>query len=46
MELAPSIGNAMFGAGTKLKASLHIIRKLKSTFDGGQMIKKKFPSRL
>jgi hypothetical protein len=32
MELALSIGNAMFGVGTELKASLHIIPELKSTF--------------
>lgn len=31
----------MFGVGTVLKASLHNIPKLKSTFDAGQMIKKK-----
>lgn len=46
MELAHSIGNAMFGVGTVLKASLHISLKLKRTFDGGQMIKKIFSSRL
>lgn len=43
MELAHSTGNAMFGVGMMLKASFYIIPKLKSTFDGGQMIKKKFP---
>ena len=42
--MAHSTGNAMFGVGTVLKASLHTIPKLKSTFDAGQMIKKKkFP---
>lgn len=37
-ELAHSIRNAMLGVGTALKASLHIILKLKRAFDGGQMI--------
>lgn len=46
LELAHSICNAMLGIGTALKASLHIILKLKRAFDGGQMILIFFPSRL
>lgn len=43
MELAHSIGNAMFGVGTVLRVSLYIIFNLKSTLDSGQIIKKIIP---